>query len=124
MEPCTTSACHAYGPRRRKLKALLWPVFLIHRLLRFAHSAHCRLVWSCGRRARLARGSREACDRERAPRQAMAGCLLAGQCKCLSPLYWRGERAMTAKDVKFARDARDRMLRGVEVLADAVRVTL
>src|SRR5271154_4107328 len=31
---------------------------------------------------------------------------------------------MAAKDVKFGADARERMLRGVEILADAVRVTL
>src|SRR3977135_2727922 len=31
---------------------------------------------------------------------------------------------MAAKDVRFAGDARDRMLRGVETLANAVRVTL
>jgi chaperonin GroEL len=31
---------------------------------------------------------------------------------------------MSAKDVRFSTDARDRMLRGVEVLANAVRVTL
>jgi chaperonin GroEL len=31
---------------------------------------------------------------------------------------------MSAKDVKFSVDARDRMLRGIEVLASAVRVTL
>src|SRR2546428_1913629 len=31
---------------------------------------------------------------------------------------------MAAKEVKFAVDARDRMLRGVEILANAVRVTL
>jgi chaperonin GroEL len=31
---------------------------------------------------------------------------------------------MAAKDVKFSADARDRMLRGVEILAGAVRVTL
>ena len=31
---------------------------------------------------------------------------------------------MAAKDVKFSHDARDRMLRGVEVLANAVKVTL
>ena len=31
---------------------------------------------------------------------------------------------MAAKDVKFDTDARDRMLRGVNVLADAVKVTL
>src|SRR5947199_8867942 len=31
---------------------------------------------------------------------------------------------MSAKDVKFGVDARDRMLRGVEILANAVKVTL
>src|SRR6201998_3263783 len=31
---------------------------------------------------------------------------------------------MSAKDVKFASDARDRMLRGVDILANAVKVTL
>src|SRR5215813_9001735 len=31
---------------------------------------------------------------------------------------------MAAKDVKFSTDARDKMLRGVEILANAVRVTL
>eukprot|EP01030_Chromulinospumella_sphaerica_P035148 gene35148-biopygen30799 len=31
---------------------------------------------------------------------------------------------MTAKEVKFSSDARDRMLRGVDILANAVKVTL
>ena len=31
---------------------------------------------------------------------------------------------MTAKDVRFSGDARDRMLRGVDILANAVKVTL
>ena len=31
---------------------------------------------------------------------------------------------MAAKDVKFDRDARDRMIKGVNTLANAVRVTL
>src|SRR5580658_5682617 len=31
---------------------------------------------------------------------------------------------MSAKEVKFSTDARDRMLRGVEILANAVKVTL
>src|SRR6201995_3119264 len=35
-----------------------------------------------------------------------------------------GVLQMAAKDVKFAGDARDRMLRGVDVLANAVKVTL
>src|SRR3546814_174093 len=33
-------------------------------------------------------------------------------------------RNMAAKDVKFSRDARERILRGVDILADAVKVTL
>src|SRR6188472_1466536 len=31
---------------------------------------------------------------------------------------------MAAKDVKFSRDARERLLRGVDILANAVKVTL
>jgi len=31
---------------------------------------------------------------------------------------------MSAKDVKFGTEARNKMLRGVDILADAVRVTL
>src|SRR5882762_6080091 len=31
---------------------------------------------------------------------------------------------MAAKDVRFSQDARDRMLRGVDILAEAVKVTL
>ena len=31
---------------------------------------------------------------------------------------------MSAKDVKFGIDARNKMLRGVDILADAVKVTL
>ena len=31
---------------------------------------------------------------------------------------------MTAKEVKFSQDARERMLRGVDILANAVKVTL
>jgi chaperonin GroEL len=31
---------------------------------------------------------------------------------------------MAAKDVRFGEDARSRMLRGVDILADAVKVTL
>jgi chaperonin GroEL len=30
---------------------------------------------------------------------------------------------MAAKDVKFGADARERMLRGVDILADAVKIT-
>src|SRR6185436_14957092 len=37
---------------------------------------------------------------------------------------FRRIRNMAAKDVRFSADARSRMLRGVDVLADAVRVTL
>ena len=31
---------------------------------------------------------------------------------------------MSAKEIKFSTDARDRMLRGVEILTNAVKVTL
>ena len=31
---------------------------------------------------------------------------------------------MSAKEVRFSGDARDKMLRGVDILANAVRVTL
>ena len=31
---------------------------------------------------------------------------------------------MSARDVRFSQDARDRMLRGVDILAEAVKVTL
>ena len=31
---------------------------------------------------------------------------------------------MSAKDVRFSTDARDRMLRGIEVLNNAVKITL
>ena len=34
------------------------------------------------------------------------------------------EEEMTAKELKFSSDARDKMLRGIDVLANAVRVTL
>src|SRR6266436_5669882 len=37
---------------------------------------------------------------------------------------FRSNQNMAAKDVKFAGDARSRMLRGVDILADAVKVTL
>jgi len=36
----------------------------------------------------------------------------------------RGKRTMAAKEIKLNGDARDRMLRGVEILANAVKVTL
>ena len=36
----------------------------------------------------------------------------------------KGIKAMAAKDVRFSSDARDKMLRGVDILANAVRVTL
>src|SRR5690242_13156075 len=35
-----------------------------------------------------------------------------------------GDTSMSAKEVKFGVDARDRMLRGVDILANAVKVTL
>ena len=36
----------------------------------------------------------------------------------------KGNNHMAAKDVRFGGDARQRMLRGVDILADAVKVTL
>src|SRR5215203_7186152 len=36
----------------------------------------------------------------------------------------QGGTAMAAKDVRFSTDARDKMLRGVEILSNAVKVTL
>jgi chaperonin GroEL len=38
--------------------------------------------------------------------------------------FEKGRSHMAAKDVRFSTDARDKMLRGVEILADAVKVTL
>src|SRR5436190_396096 len=35
-----------------------------------------------------------------------------------------GKHNMAAKDVRFSRDARERIMRGVDILADAVKVTL
>src|SRR6478735_923167 len=35
-----------------------------------------------------------------------------------------GVQTMAAKDVRFSSDARDKMLRGVDILANAVKVTL
>src|SRR4249919_3165071 len=44
-------------------------------------------------------------------------------CRSLPPVQLR-RTEMAAKDVKFSTDARDKMLHGVDVLANAVRVTL
>src|SRR6201989_712881 len=41
-----------------------------------------------------------------------------------SRLTERGDQKMAAKEVKFSSDAREKMLRGVDVLANAVKVTL
>src|SRR2546423_2975227 len=40
------------------------------------------------------------------------------------PDFFQGNPAMSSKEVKFGVDARDRMLRGVDILANAVKVTL
>jgi chaperonin GroEL len=37
---------------------------------------------------------------------------------------WKGDPMMTAKEVRFSADARERVLRGVDLLADAVKLTL
>src|SRR5207344_2156609 len=44
-------------------------------------------------------------------------------CRSLPSFKFRRTK-MAAKDVKFSTDARDKMLHGVDVLANAVRVTL
>src|SRR5712691_6799317 len=44
--------------------------------------------------------------------------------KIFQPINLSGVKTMAAKDVKFSGDARDRMLRGVDILANAVKVTL
>src|SRR4051812_15526965 len=49
------------------------------------------------------------------------------RCRCLHSARKRTRKDqinMTAKDVKFDTDARERMLRGVDILANAVKVTL
>ena len=55
--------------------------------------------------------------RDRTDRCPQEGCLGA-----VASNIWRTK--MASKDVKFGVDARDRMLRGVDILANAVRVTL
>src|SRR5213596_815965 len=44
--------------------------------------------------------------------------------KIFQPINLSGVKTMAAKDVKFSGDARERMLRGVDILANAVKVTL
>jgi len=44
--------------------------------------------------------------------------------KIFQPINPSGVKTMAAKDVKFSGDARERMLRGVDILANAVKVTL
>ena len=39
-------------------------------------------------------------------------------------MYKRQDQTMSAKEVKFGVEARDKMLRGVDILANAVKVTL
>src|SRR4051794_38021559 len=48
-----------------------------------------------------------------------------GEGSASAPIPFNQEQfKMAAKDVKFSGDARDRMLRGVDILANAVKVTL
>src|SRR5207253_7609271 len=42
----------------------------------------------------------------------------------LQSLKQQGTRIMSAKEVRFGGDARARMIRGVDILADSVKVTL
>src|SRR3981081_1623673 len=55
------------------------------------------------------------------------GCALfarARPCAARHPSGHMGEASMSAKDVKFSVEARDKMLRGIDILANAVKVTL
>src|SRR5690606_38149360 len=49
---------------------------------------------------------------------------LTGNHRASSTLLKEGGKAMAAKEVRFSSDARDKMLRGVDTLANAVKVTL
>src|SRR3954454_18655165 len=60
--------------------------------------------------------------RHRRERGAEEGRLIPSPTR--SVLCSSGGKAMAAKDVRFSSDARDKMLRGVDTLANAVKVTL
>ena len=48
----------------------------------------------------------------------------APNCAVFGSAQLKTEIIMSAKEVKFGVDARDRMLRGVDILANAVKITL
>jgi hypothetical protein len=56
------------------------------------------------------------------PRAAQIGIPFCGPLN--RPANIRRHNIMSAKEVKFAHDAREKMLKGVDILADAVKVTL
>src|SRR3546814_18104478 len=48
----------------------------------------------------------------------------SGRSETVHRFFHKGSPTMSAKDVKFSRDAREGIARGVDILANAVRVTL
>jgi chaperonin GroEL len=50
--------------------------------------------------------------------------MLPADCSVARVANYRRRKTMSAKEVKFAHDAGKKMLRGVDILADAVKVTL
>src|SRR5262249_51328088 len=62
----------------------------------------------------------------RAPRSSSTAKSTSSCARTTSSAWWKVEEReiMAAKLVKFSQDARDRILRGVNTLADAVTVTL
>jgi len=54
----------------------------------------------------------------------VSSCFEAWRTPRAVPRTITGETEMSAKEVRFSVDARDRMLRGVDILANAVKVTL
>src|SRR6202048_227331 len=75
----------------------------------------------CGGASRAALSLRRCSDRAAGTEPASSRCRYADG---FPPTGNVGEASMSAKDVKFSVEARDRMLRGVDILANAVRVTL
>src|SRR6476660_9549593 len=60
-------------------------------------------------------------------RDRAAGTEPASRCRCADgfpPTGHVGEASMSAKDIKFSVEARAKMLRGIDILAAAVKVTL
>src|SRR6185503_4626189 len=91
-----------------------------------AAQATVRVQWNDGRGAALRSGPRGPRMR-RSPARHRIG--QSSRCRSIRLTRMRaeqdkGQTQMAAKDVKFSTDARDKMLRGVDILANAVKVTL